>query len=90
MQRKKKTIYPQNNYINTCVKKSILHSFNTSKNFTKMNGKYQMLLVICLIFQLIINTHCSIDDDAKLNSNLKRLLVRRQACPDASMCSSPN
>ena len=55
-----------------------------------MNGKYQMLLVICLIFQLIINTHCSIDDDAKLNSNLKRLLVRRQACPDASMCSSPN
>ena len=48
-----------------------------------------MLLATCFIFQLIISTHCNINDQVlNLSSNLKRLLVRRQACPDASMCLS--
>ena len=54
-----------------------------------MNGKHSVLLTAYLIFQLITNIYCTInDEDPKVNSNLKRLLVRRQACTDPNMCLS--
>ena len=61
----------------------MLHSFNTTENFTEMNSKSSMFLVSCVIFHLITSIYCHFHDDS-----VKRLLVRRQACPDASMCLS--
>ena len=55
-----------------------------------MNNKYQWFLLACLICQLIINIQCysNGEDGARLESNLKRVLVRRQACSDPNMCLS--
>ena len=55
-----------------------------------MNSNYLWLLIVCLISQWIINIQCYPNDviPARINSHLQRLLVRRQACPDANMCLS--
>ena len=86
--RRKKKIYNRTIAIYTHTETVVLHSFHTSYNFTKMNSKQSMLFATCLLFQLIVNIHCHvIDQGPQVDSTLKKL-VRRQACPDPSMCLS--
>ena len=55
-----------------------------------MNSNYLWLLIVCLTSQWIINIQCYPNDviPTPMNSHLQRLLVRRQACPNANMCLS--
>ena len=55
-----------------------------------MNRKYQLLIITVVIHQLVYHAQCYSygEEDAQVDSALKRLLVRRQSCSDPNMCLS--
>lgn len=55
-----------------------------------MNSNYFWLLIVCLTCQWIIHTECYPNDvlPPPINSHPRKLLARRQTCPDANMCLS--